>query len=82
MEFMLLVTWFLGGNATSSYQVNFATRQACEVALSDLRNDARRLASSRDTMRIIGGAPQATEGTPTTDASPTPVLSAICINLR
>ena len=82
MEFMLLVTWFLGGNATSSYQVYFATRQACEVALSDLRNDARRLASSRDTMRIIGGTAQTAEGTPTTDNSPTPVLSAICISQR
>ena len=40
MEYLLLVTWFLGGNATSSYQVSFATRQACDVALSDLRNDA------------------------------------------
>jgi len=81
MEYMLLVTWFLGGNATSSYQVTFATRQACEVALSDLRNDARRLASSRDNVRTIGSGPQMTEGTPT-DTSPTPVLSAICANLR
>jgi hypothetical protein len=82
MEYMLLVTWFLGGNATSSYQVYFATRPACEVALSDLRNDARRLASSRDTMRIIGGTPPAAEGTATIDNSPTPVLSAICISQR
>lgn len=81
MEFMLLVTWFLGGNATSSYQVNFATRQACEVALSDLRNDARRLAASGDTVRTIGGAPQGTAGAPN-DSSPTPVLSAICVNQR
>jgi hypothetical protein len=80
MEYMLLVTWFLGGNAMSSYQVYFATRQACDVALSDLRNDARRLASSRDNVRTIGGAPQ-TEGAPT-ESTPTPVLSAICVNQR
>jgi hypothetical protein len=43
MEYLLLVTWFLGGNSTTSYQVAFATRQACEIALSELRNDARRL---------------------------------------
>ena len=81
MEFMLLVTWFLGGQAISSYQINFATRQACEVALSDLRNDAGRLAS-RDTVRTIGVGPQRADGTPTTDNSPTPLLSAICINQR
>lgn len=81
MEYLLLVTWFLGGGAISTYQVNFATRQACEVALSDLRNDARRLASSHDTVRTIGGGPQTPEPTPS-DNSPTPVLSAICINQR
>jgi hypothetical protein len=35
MEYLLLVTWFLGGNSTTSYQVAFASRQACEIALSD-----------------------------------------------
>ena len=81
MEFILLVTWFLGGQAISSYQVNFATRQGCEVALSDLRNDAARL-GSRDTVRTIGVGPQRVEGTATADSSPTPVLSAICISQR
>jgi hypothetical protein len=51
MEYLLLVTSFLGGNSTTSYQVAFASRQACEIALSELRNDARRLAASGDTVR-------------------------------
>jgi hypothetical protein len=81
MEYLLLVPWFLGGNSTTSYQVAFASRQACDIALSDLRNDARRLAPS-----AIRCAPPA--GVPTTgaaggsDDSPAPVLSAVCVNQR
>src|SRR4026208_266980 len=56
MEYLLLVTWFLGGNSTTSYQVAFASRQACEIALSDLRNDARRLGAFGDTVRSPAGA--------------------------
>jgi len=81
MEFMLLVTWFLGGQAISSYQVSFVTRQGCEVALADLKNDAGRLAS-RDTVRTIGVGSQRTESTPAGDSSPTPLLSAVCIAQR
>ena len=50
MEYLLLVTWFLGGQSTTSYQVNFASRKASETALSELRNDARQLSASQDTM--------------------------------
>ena len=79
MEYLLLVTWFLGSQSATSYQVSFATRQACETALSELRSDARRLNASQDTMRTPTGAP-----TPSGDAksSATPVLSAVCVNQR
>ena len=50
MEYVLWVTWFLGGNSTTSDQVAFASRQACDIALSDLRNDARRLGAFGDTV--------------------------------
>jgi hypothetical protein len=30
MEYLLLVTWFLGGNSTTSYQVAFASRQGSD----------------------------------------------------
>lgn len=79
MEYLLLVTWFLGGQSTTSYQVSFATRQACEIALSELRNDARRLGASQDTMKTPTGAP----ATGADARSPaTPVLSAVCVNQR
>jgi hypothetical protein len=81
MEYLLLVTWFLGGNATSSYQVSFATRQACDVALSDLRNDARRLGASQDTMKTPSRAPTASDAR-NPDGTLAPVLSAICVNQR
>jgi hypothetical protein len=81
MEYLLLVTWFLGGNSTTSYQVPFASRQACDIALSDLRNDARRLGAFGDTLRTPAGAP--TTGAPaTSDGPPAPVLSAVCVNQR
>ena len=80
MEYLLLVTWFLGGNSTTSYQVAFASRQACEIALSELRNDARRLGAFGDTVRTPAGVP--TTGGTRSDGSPAPVLSAVCVNQR
>ena len=80
MEYLLLVTWFLGGNSTTSYQVAFATRQACEIALSELRNDARRLGASGDTVRTP--TEPAAGGAARSDGSPAPVLSAVCVNQR
>jgi len=82
MEYVLIVTWFLGANAISSYQVPFATRQTCDVALSDLRNDAQRLASSRGQVLTITGAAGAAAGSAPDNASSGPVLSAICANQR
>lgn len=81
MEYLLLVTWFLGGSSTSSYQVAFASRQACEIALAELRNDARRLGAFGDTVRTPAGAPVA-GSTARGDGSPVPVLSAVCVNQR
>jgi hypothetical protein len=79
MEYLLLVTWFLGAQSTTSYQVPFASRQACDTALSDLRNEARRLSASQDTMRT----PSAPPATGADARSPgTPVLAAICVNQR
>ncbi len=85
MEYMLLVSWFLGGRAISSYQVPFATRQACDVALADLRADAGRLAASDSTIRTLpqpgaGGDRVGTPAAPVVSTSPT--LSAVCINQR
>ena len=78
------MSWFLGGRAISSYQVPFATRQACDVALSDLRADASRLAASDNTIRTLPGAAGNDRLTaPPPPAAPsTPTLSAICINQR
>ena len=82
MEYLLLVTWFLGANSTSSYQVPFGSRQACEVALSELRNDARRLVVPENTVRTPSDVP-ATGGTPRSpEGSPAPLLSAVCVNQR
>jgi len=81
MEYLLLVPWFLGGNSTTSYQVAFASRQACDIALSELRNDARRLGAFGDTVRTPAGAPT-TGAAGGSDGSSTPVLSAICVNQR
>ncbi len=81
MEYLLLVTWFLGAYSTTSYQVAFASRQACEVALSELRNDARRLSAFGDTVRTPAGAPP-TGGAARSDGSPPPLLSAVCVNQR
>jgi hypothetical protein len=78
---LLLVTWVLGGHSTTSYQVAFASRQACEIALSELRNDARRLGAFGDTVRTPAGAP-AGGGTVRSDGAPAPLLSAVCINQR
>ena len=80
MEYLLLVTWFLGGNSTTSYQVAFASRQACEIALSELRNDARRLGASGDTVRTP--TESAAGGAVRSDGSSVPVLSAVCVNQR
>ena len=83
MEYLLLVSWFLGGHAISSYQVPFATRQACDVALNDLRNDARKLGAPEDTIRTMPQAPAADRlVAPPGAASSSPLLSAICINQR
>lgn len=81
MEYLLLVTWFLGGGSTTSYQVAFASRQACDIALSELRNEARRLGAFGDTVRTPAVAP-ATGGAVRSDGSPAPVLSAVCVNQR
>jgi hypothetical protein len=83
MEYLLLVSWFLGGRAISSYQVPFATRQACDVALSDLRADAARLGASDNTIRTLPGTPGGDRLAAPPAAVPTaPTLSAICINQR
>jgi hypothetical protein len=82
MEYILLVTWFLGGSSTTSYQVAFASRQACEIALSDLRNDARRLGAFGDTVRTPPAGPPVAGGAARSDGSPAPVLSAVCVNQR
>ena len=81
MEYLLLVTWFLGGNSTTSYQVAFASRQACEIALSELRNDARRLGASRR-YGAHPGRSAAGGGAVRSDGSSVPVLSAVCVNQR
>ena len=81
MEYLLLVTWFLGGNSTTSYQVAFASRQACDIALSELRNDARRLGASAIRCARRPALP-ATGGAVRSDGSPAPVLSAVCVNQR
>lgn len=84
MEYLLLVSWFLGGRAISSYQVSFATRQACDVALADLRNDASRLSAPEATIRTMPAMPAAGDRTlaPAPQPSTSPQLSAICINQR
>jgi hypothetical protein len=84
MEYMLLVSWFLGGRAISSYQVPFATREACDVALADLRNDAGKLAAPEATMRTLPAAPTGGDRllVPPAQPSSSPMLSAICINQR
>jgi len=82
MEFLLLVTWFIGGNAASSYQVPFGSRQACEVALSELRSDARRLGASESTVRTPSGAATSGSAVRGQESLPAPVLSAVCVNQR
>ena len=83
MEYLLLVSWFLGGQAISSYQVPFATRQACDVALADLRSDANRLGASDGTIRTLPGASGNDRlASPPGPVSSSPILSAICINQR
>ena len=81
MEYLLLVTWFLGGHSTTSYQVPFASRQACEIALSELRNEARRLGAFGDTVRSPAGAP-VTGGMVRSDGAVAPILSAVCVHQR
>ncbi len=84
MEYLLLVSWFLGGRAISSYQVPFATRQACDVALADLRNDASKLAAPEATIRTMPAVPPSGDrlAAPPPQPSTSPTLSAICINQR
>ena len=81
MEYILLVSWFLGGNAISSYQVPFATRQACDVALNDLRNEARKLGAPEDTIRTMPSGGDRIL-TPPAGSSSSPLLSAVCVNQR
>ncbi len=82
MEYLLLVTWFLGEHSTSSYQVSFASRQACETAMSELRNDARRLRASQDTMRTPTGTSTPSGDARNPEGTVTPVLSAVCVSQR
>ena len=86
MEYLLLVSWFLGGRAISSYQVPFATRQACDVALADLRNDASRLNAPEATIRTMPAVPPSGDRMTAPPLPPqpstSPMLSAICINQR
>jgi hypothetical protein len=84
MEYVLIVSWFLGGHAISSYQVPFATRQACDIALGDLRADARRLGAPEDTVRTMPPTPGSDRITAPPPAVPssTPQLSAICAHQR
>ncbi len=42
---LLLVTWFLSGQAPSSYHVQFASGPACEAARAAILADAKRLAA-------------------------------------
>ena len=73
--------WLPRGELDDDYQVAFATRQACEIALSELRNDARRLGAFGDTVRTPAGAP-AMGGAIRSDGSAAPTLSAVCVNQR
>jgi hypothetical protein len=82
MEWILLVTWFLGGNAVSSYQVPFASRQACDVALTDLRADSRRLGAPEDTIRTLPAPGSDRITAPPAGPSSAPMLSAVCVNQR
>ena len=80
MEYLLLATWFLSEHAISSYQVGFASRQACEMALSQLKDDAVRLGAPPDTSRTPPGTPPPEPKDP--DGPLAPVLSAICVSQR
>jgi hypothetical protein len=50
MKVLLLVTWFVYGQAPTSYQVSFSSMAACEAVQSDLVKEAARL--KVDTARL------------------------------
>jgi hypothetical protein len=82
MEYILLVTWFSGGQQQpNSYQVGFGTQGACVQAAMDLRKEETRLNDQTMTPRQPVPQSTATPGAPTTVFTPQrgPMLSAVCV---
>ena len=74
--FVLLVTWFYYGQPPNSYQVAFATTDACELARAQVLADAKRLNDEA----IIKSQPQRqSTGMVTMTNYIAPTVSAVCI---
>ena len=54
---LLLVTWFTPGQPTTSYQVNFGSSEACDVARAQVLKDADRMKNEKVTLGRQTGLP-------------------------
>jgi hypothetical protein len=51
-SFILLVTWFVSGQAPSSYQTAFTSAEACNAARDAVIADGRRIKAEADQVQI------------------------------
>jgi hypothetical protein len=73
---LLLVTWFVYGQAPSSYQVQFSSLEACQNARLAIVAESQRLRSEADSHVSPGQVPgfnRSSEGAP--------FVSAVCARL-
>jgi hypothetical protein len=72
---LLLITWIIAGHGASSYQVQFGSQEACQVAREAVLKDADRVAGS---ILLPNGMPQPPAGDKTDGARSPVVVSAVC----
>jgi hypothetical protein len=75
---LLLVTWFVAGQAPSSYHVQFGSAAACQNARAAILADAKRIAGE---LWVARGPPKPPPGYKVERTAAPVEVSAICVPL-
>jgi hypothetical protein len=78
--FILLVTWIVAGQPTSSYQSNFKSAEACDAARIAVLAEGRRIKTEFDQRILASGKAARDEETAQQllMVSPAPMVTAVC----
>jgi hypothetical protein len=76
MKTLLLVTWVVVGQPPNSYQIQFASSEACENARAELAKDAERVSNR---LLLPNATPAPPEGFKVESDRVPLALSAVCV---